>query len=688
MQFVHPYFLFALFTVAIPILIHLFNFRKFKKVYFSNVHFLHEIQQETKRHSQLRQILILCARILALSCLVLVFAKPYIPSPHQEKKMPGQRKVSIYIDNSFSMEALASEGKLFEVAKTKAREIASAYNTSDLFQLLTNDFEGKHQHFSTREEFRKLVDEVKLSPATRPLPEVISRLNDIVSVSRPSNDDVFLISDFQKTTTFFSNTKPDSASNWYLVPLSAEKKDNLYIDTAYFLSPAHQSGLPVKLLVRIENKSSGPLEKIPIKLTINSVQKAIASFGVGANSRVEMILTYTENLPGFQFGKIEINDYPVVFDDKYYFAYAVSPQINILCINEKEENHYLTSLYSNDSVFQFTNTTSRQLDYSSFNQYSLILLNGINDYSSGLIRQLQNFVVQGGSLALFPPENATPQTFLNLSTQINTANFSSIDTNRQRISSLQLESDLFGDIFEKNSEGKVQIPENADLPEVFRHYTISSGIRSGMEVLMRLQNQDPFLVLTRLNQGKVYFFTVPLIEKWSSFPKHLIFVPTLYKIALLSNKSTPLCFPVGENNLIEIPLASSVEKNLVKIKNKTNDFEIIPEQRKFGTGLSLYTHGQIKEDGWYFATSGKDNLAALAFNFNRRESDMMCYSSQELMELVKRTPGNNVQLIRTKNATITQQIHELKQGTPVWKLFVILTLLFLAIEIFLIRWLK
>ena len=70
MQFVNPLFLIALSALAIPILIHLFNFRKYKKVYFTNVHFLQEIQQETKKQSQLRQLLILLARLLAIAALV------------------------------------------------------------------------------------------------------------------------------------------------------------------------------------------------------------------------------------------------------------------------------------------------------------------------------------------------------------------------------------------------------------------------------------------------------------------------------------------------------------------------------------------------------------------------------------------------------------------------------------------
>ena len=103
---------------------------------------------------QLKHLLILLMRLLAITCLVIAFAKPYIPSPLQHKKFTGRQAVSIYIDNSFSMEALSSGGRLMDAARVKAKDIADAFNPSDLFQLLTNDFEGRHQRFVNRDEFK------------------------------------------------------------------------------------------------------------------------------------------------------------------------------------------------------------------------------------------------------------------------------------------------------------------------------------------------------------------------------------------------------------------------------------------------------------------------------------------------------------------------------------------------------
>ncbi len=142
MHFLYPAFLFALVSLAIPVIIHLFNFRKYQKVYFSNVQFLKEIQEQQASRRNLKERLILAARLLALLFLVFAFARPYIPGKNAANT-GKQQAVSIFVDNSYSMQTLNKEGTLLDEAKRRAKEIASAYNINDRFQLPAQDFEGK-----------------------------------------------------------------------------------------------------------------------------------------------------------------------------------------------------------------------------------------------------------------------------------------------------------------------------------------------------------------------------------------------------------------------------------------------------------------------------------------------------------------------------------------------------------------
>ena len=198
MKFLFPSFLFALFAIAIPIIIHLFNFRKYKKIYFPNVKFLQSIQQQTQAKSQLKHLLVLAARILSIIFLVFAFAQPYLPV--DEKKIDASEKaISIYIDNSFSMEAINDNGLLLNEAKKKASEIIKSYKPSDLFQILTNDFEGRHQRFVNKEEFEELLEEIKVSAAVKSLNEIVIRQQDLLNTAEGKSKISFIISDFQKS---------------------------------------------------------------------------------------------------------------------------------------------------------------------------------------------------------------------------------------------------------------------------------------------------------------------------------------------------------------------------------------------------------------------------------------------------------------------------------------------------------
>ena len=131
MQFTQPLFLIGYAAILIPILIHLFNFRKYKTYYFSNVKMLQDIAQKTKRESQLKHLIVLLLRILGIAALVTAFAQPFIPN----KKFNTQKGnvVSIYVDNSFSMEGNTSDGTLFSDAITNAKEIINNFSYEDEF---------------------------------------------------------------------------------------------------------------------------------------------------------------------------------------------------------------------------------------------------------------------------------------------------------------------------------------------------------------------------------------------------------------------------------------------------------------------------------------------------------------------------------------------------------------------------
>lgn len=113
MQFKHPELLWALLLLLIPIIIHLFQLRRFQKITFTNVKFLKNVKLQTRKSSQIKKWLVLITRLLLLACLVFAFTQPFTTN---SDTFNAKNETVIYLDNSFSMEAKGNNGSLLNEA--------------------------------------------------------------------------------------------------------------------------------------------------------------------------------------------------------------------------------------------------------------------------------------------------------------------------------------------------------------------------------------------------------------------------------------------------------------------------------------------------------------------------------------------------------------------------------------------
>lgn len=687
MKFANPYFLFALLALAIPILIHLFNFRKFKRVYFTNVRFLKEVRQDTKARNKLKNLLILACRLLAILFLVLGFAQPFIPKENAAVRT-GEKVVSVYIDNSFSMDAVGKNGTLLDEAKKDAREIVAAYKPSDRFQLLTNDFEGRHQRIVNREEFLDLVDEVQVGPAVRNLSEVVKRQQDAIAGVEgitQGNRQAFLISDFQKTTSDFAAIKTDTSIRYRPVPVMAQNRNNVYIDSVWFTTPVRQLDKNEALHVRIRSHSNVALENVPIRLYINGQAKTPASFSIAANGVTDTIIDFTTRKAGLQQGLLTINDYPVTFDDRFYFSFNVSKTIPVLAINRTDADTSfaapLNKLFGPDTVVAFTQSDESKIDYTALANQRLIVLNSLKSVSSGLATELKKFVENGGSVFVFPGPDADLQSYRDFLSPLGVNNFEKADTVRTLVDNLYFAHPLFNGVFEKTGG-------NLDLPVVYDHYRISSLTRTTQEPLMRLRNGDIFSSSFRVGKGTVYLCAVPTDDSWSNFPQHALFVPILYQAALFSQPQGNLFYTIGSNENIDIGDVGVIGENVFHLSEPSQNFDVIPAHSVIDGRTILDLHRQVNQPGNYLVKLGTEQISGVAFNYNRQESDLSTYSVDEIESAYKSAGLTNFSLLENDSKGLTSALTEIDYGIRLWKTCIWLVLGFLLAEILLIRFWK
>jgi hypothetical protein len=685
MQFLHPQFLYGLFALSIPILIHLFNLRKYRKEYFTNVRFLAQIQLETKKRSRFRQILLLIVRCLAIASLVFAFAQPYRPSGLLQNQNPGSRAVTIYLDNSFSMQASGKDGSLMDIGRIRAEEIVSTFRSSDVFRLMTNENAPGQNEYFTKEELISKLRDIKITHTSVSLKGIIRRMAQVPDTKKNLARICFIISDFQKTTTTPDNLTTDTAAAYVLVPIPGSKRGNLYVDSVWFAGPVHRPGQTATLYVRLNNSGGNGTQTVPVKLVIDNVQKAVANISLEQDQTVTFTMPFTEDSSGDHLARINISDYPVTYDDVFYFSYSVPSSINVLNISGNEPDKYLDKAFSTDSVFRFSFLPSSQSGYNTFSGKKLVILTNVNKISSGLSEEMKAFVGQGGAIAIFPPASGIDPSLNGFLSSIGTSQYGDLIRTPLRVSGIDLEHPLFQDVFQKEASGRVTIGENSDLPTVTAFYNLSPGKTNPSIPVMKLQNGMPFMSALVYGKGNIYLFCTPNDLAFTNFPQHLTFLPVILKMAFLSEKGQELYLFIGRDKPNEIQSDSVNEKNMIRILRKDGRFDFIPEVRTAGRSVFVMVHGQITDAGWYDLFRGNSFISTISFNYDRRESDLRCYTATELDRDFRKSGLKKISILKPTGLPIRNQLHDLNSGFPLYKWLLILALIFLAAEIIIIR---
>lgn len=685
MQFLYPGFLWALTALAIPVIIHLFHFRKFKKLYFSNIKFLKQVQEQSRSRNRLRHLLILLSRMLVFTFLVLAFARPYNPDK-VTKKTAGKTAVSVFVDNSFSMNAMGTGGTLFQLSCDQAIAIANSYDESDRFQLLTNDFEGFRDRFVSRNEFIRQVRELKISYASRKFSSVLARQEDLLIGQDAPNKQRFMISDFQQSVSDIQDFSDHDNITTLLIPVKAETQDNIWVDSAWFESPVRQAGVSEKLFVRVKNSSEQAIENIRITVQVNK-QTKIGNVSVPplGESTAEIGFSNQSNGPHNCRVWIEASEYQPAFDDTLHLAYNVNQYIPILVVNNGDlPSDPVSQVFANDEFFKVVRTNIRNFDPSTIQQFQMVVVNSVDQPGSGIADMLKGFAESGGTVFLFPGKQADVNMWNNLHRQLGVPSIIRRDTMRNSVIAVNQTHPIFYGVLEK---------ENArvSLPEARVHYPIMSGATSGENVLMTMRTGNSFLSGFRVGKGFIYRCAVPALPEGGNFIRHAFFVTTLIRAAELSMQGNPLYIDMGDQNALQVRLPDNNPEKNFSVEDVDTDFSFIPLTMRNTRGMAdlmLSTEdgrSMLERAGIYRIMFGGEEQLRLGVNYSRLESDLRAYMPQNLRDMLASEGKNGFQVSDAISDEGSSVNLALNQSGELWKYCLILALAFIGIETLLLR---
>jgi hypothetical protein len=640
MQFKNPELLFALLLLVIPIIVHLFQLRKFQKTPFTNLKFLKEVTLQTRKSSQLKKWLVLLSRLLALACIIFAFAQPYFTI---KTDATTQSETVIYIDNSLSLQAKGAQGELLQTA---TQQIFKNTDIPEELSWFTNN-SGSQQ--TTIADFKSGLLNLTYSANSLSLQETLLKAKTFFSNDQTTAKNLIWISDFQGQENF-----PDLSNsnlNVLTVQLKPSNTNNLAIDSVY-ISSVNSSTLELGVLLSNYGEA---VENVPIALHRKGELIARTSNAIEKNGTA----TATFEIDDTDFeGMIAITDQSLLFDNEFYFNINKKSKIRVLSINQTSDA-FLKKIYTSDE-FDFVSQQINQLDFNILQEQNTIVLNQLEEMNPVLQNPLNQFVENGGSLIVIPTLQPNTESYNPFFSQLNLGTISSTSASEKQLTTIHFSHPIYQNVFENQVT-------NFQYPTVTSHFTLS---RKHTPILTFEDNSD-FLI----QNEKVFVFTGSLATENSNFTNSPLVVPTFYRIAKQSLPLPELYYTIGNPNEFAVSI-SLPQDHILSLKNETLDF--IPLQRNSSNSVLITTTDQPETAGIYGVYDKGPKLESVSYNYSRSQS-----------RLNYMNPAN---WIGTTNYNSLDSVFEkLSADSSVrdfWKWFVIFALLFLAIEMFLLKLLK
>lgn len=663
MNFLYPQFLWALAALSIPLIIHLFNFRRYVTVYFSDTRLLKNVVKQSKAINRLKQFLIMLARMLALAMLVIAFAYPYIPA--QVGSSDARRYASVYVDNSPSMSSSAGQSSPLAEARNRAVEIIKGLPQQYRVQVITNSLQGRQQRFYTRQEAIELIDGITPSYAYRTMSQIRDRIEAAAENASADQLDLFVLSDLQKTAfEDFENLDED----WRLqmIPLGEDNnRGNIAVDSAWFDKPVLQPGFDQDLVVKISNRGADENREVSLQLEVEDALQGAKTVSIPANGSEEVNFALRTEETGSFRAKISVDAPAPYFDNQLFISYRVSDPFRILMTGQEEFSERFAKLY-NDSIYNFRYQNLTGIDYSQLSEFDLIIVDhGSNTLPGGFTEALQQHLQNGGNLVVFPPQQEASA----VNSLLNRLGVRSLGNQREaaRAAKIYYDDPFFTDVF----TGR---PQQANLPSSQSWYSYSDPKAFP---LIDMGNGEPMAVRIPLQNGSLILATTSLES--SNISSHPIFVPLMLNAALYSRQQTSLYTLSGNS---KGPVYEAMESERPLVIRSGEDNEIIPRQRSRNRQKEIYDLSPDLKPGTYPVYQDEQALGYVALNPRPEESRWEFY---EAGELARELGLDELSVLEASTESLQFSIAQRYEGTPLWKWCVAAALLFLLLEIALIK---
>ncbi len=696
MIFLNPAVLFGLLAASIPVLIHLLNLRKLKRIEFSTLAFLKELQKNKIRKIKLKQWLLLALRMLIILFLVTAFARPTLKGIAIGGTTSAAKTTAVFIlDNTPSMSVVDSKGSYLNQAKAVVKQLLGQLQEGDdAVLILVSDHSGREVKTTTNlADFQKQVDAVKISDESGYLNDAIVKAAKVLSQSQNFNKEIYLLSDFQQGRL----AAPGSISNLgqllsdkvrlYAFNFSGKEVFNLGIDQLRLNTQIFEKDKPVNFAATVTNYSSQPVSNLVVSLFVNGERSAQQSIKLNPGESKIADLDAAVKSSGYIGAFAEIEDDEILQDNRRYTNFFIPKEIPVVVFSDDPSDSRFVNIAlaaanlsgnqsESESVLKITQKSLNQISSLDLSQFDVVIIIGTGSGNSNLsgLDRLKTYVDNGGSILLMPGGNSTLQSFQQFANGLNIPSPTGISgkinsTSGIRFDKVDFNHPVFKDIFSSSNK------KNIESPDIYYHFKINPEGKGGS--IISLADGSSFMTEYKIGKGKIFCFNTAPVLSWSNFPLKGIFAPLMNKsIFYLASKNESISETVaGEPVLINLRNNASPQIKIVR-PDKTEDFINLQNE----PSSNYYEYKKTELAGNYLVYSGSKLIDEFSVNLDPQESVVKYISTAEFEDYLKKINFKGKFINVEKNEDPAKVVMQSRFGSELWRYFLVIAILLALVE--------
>ena len=688
MSFLNPLFLFALVSVAIPLLIYLLNLRKPKRVRFSTLTFFESLKTTSLKKIKIKRWLLLAMRMLAITALALALAHPILPSETGILSGGQPAVVGIIIDNSPSMEQIDRNGPYVEQAREVAKDIINLQESDDRIVLNVSNGESLTLPYLTAAAAKREVEEIEAVSSGnyigRSIREVVQQLND----APEPNKMLYIISDGQATQL---NLLEDVASddsysiNLQFIKVGEAEPANVGIADVSL----EQADGNIMLRSTIENYGKQPTGNQFLNITIGDELLAQQVFDLPAGETTEYLFELPEPETRFVRAELRIEGDELTFDNRFVAAVELPEERNVLYVGQGgrqqgEFRSYLRPLLeaaeesNRQLIYEFT--MADQVMPSQFESADAIVLDGVETIPDYLMQPLIEQVQSGSGLLLLPAADGNLQNYNRLLSLSNAGQYSNIlgsygTFNRtDQLAPPESGHPVLDIMFDRQEGEELRV----NLPEIYYYYQINTVEGRATAPILTTRTGNTLLNEVAVGNGTLVYSAIGSDPGWSNFPIKPLFAPLFYcTVEYLASGEDAVLNTHVLGNPFDVTLADASTGTVELISGEE---EIIPTTRQTFSGLNVFYDADEWAPGFKEVRYG-DNKTLFGSNLNTMESRLESLNEQNLEEfLATFFQSVNVRIAESDRRERLAGLEAASVGKNIWYWFIIAAIILLVTE--------